>query len=67
MLIIDKLNAASQYGKFVVKSNGDMESVGDEGFVLTATAAKGVKLVDRYSFSKNNFSKDIVQGWMHIR
>ena len=67
LLIIDKLNAASQYGKFVVKSNGDMESVGDEGFVLTATAAKGVKLVDRYSFSKNNFSKDIVQGWMHTR
>lgn len=67
LLIIDKLNAASQYGKFVVKSNGDMQSVGDEGFVLTATAAKGVKLVDRYSFSKNNFSKDIVQGWMHTR
>ena len=67
LLIIDKLNAASQYGKFVIKSNGDMESVGDEGFVLTATAAKGVKLVDRYSFSKNNFSKDIVQGWMHTR
>ena len=67
LLIIDKLNAASQYGKFVVKSNGDMQSVGDEGFVLTATAAKGVKLVDRYSFSKNNCSKDIVQGWMHIR
>lgn len=65
LMIIQKLNALSQIGKFVVKSNGDMEAVGDEGFVLTDTSAKGVKLVDRYSFSKNNFSKDIIRSWTH--
>lgn len=65
LMIIDKLNALSQYGKFVVKANGDIQSVGDEGFVLTDTEAKGVKLVDRYSFSKNNFSKDIIKNWTH--
>ena len=65
LLIINKLNALSQYGKFVVKSNGDMEAVGDEGFVITTTDAKGAKLVDRYSFSKNNFSKDIIKSWTH--
>lgn len=65
--IISKLNAMSQYGHFVIKSNGDMQATGDEGFVLTSTGAKGAKLVDRYAFSHNNFSKDIIKNWMHSR
>ena len=67
LAIIEKLNALSSYGKFIIKANGDLEAVGDEGFVLTDTPAKGVKLVDRYSFSKNNFSKDLIRFWMHAQ
>lgn len=67
LMIIEKLNNLQQYSNFVVKSNGDLVATGDEGFVLTSTSAKGAKLVDRYTFSHNNFSSDLLKGWMHHR
>lgn len=63
LMVIQKLNQLSLYHNFIVKNNGDMEITGEEGFVITQTGAKGAKLVDRLSFSKNNFSKDIIKGW----
>lgn len=63
LMVIQKLNQLSLYHNFIVKNNGDMEITGEEGFVVTQTSAKGAKLVDRLSFSKNNFSKDIIKGW----
>lgn len=65
LILIEKLNAISNYGKFVITSKGDLVPTGDEGFVVTQGPAKGVKLVDRYTFSKNNFAKDIIHGWQH--
>ena len=62
-MIIGKLNNLSIYHNFVVKTNGDMEATGEEGFVVSAGPAKGVKLVDRYTFSRNNFSKEIIHGF----
>lgn len=61
--IIDKLSQLSTYHNFIVKSNGDMVVAGEEGFVMTQTNARGVKLVDRLKFSSNNFSADIIKGW----
>ena len=51
------------YKNFVVTRSGDYISTKDEGFVLVQTAGKGLKLVDRLEFSRNNFSKDIVSGF----
>ena len=64
-VIIKRLNNLSMYQNFVIKSNGDFESTGEEGFVITTTSAKGAKLVDRYTFSRNNFSKEIIKGFQH--
>ena len=61
--ILEKLNNFTLYKNFVVKTNGDYVATKDEGFVLTKSAAKGVKLVDRLEFSRNNFSKDIITGF----
>lgn len=68
LAILNKLNDLTLYNNFVITNKGDMIKVGDEGFVLSATDAKGCKLVDRYTFSKFNFSGgdgagDIVKGW----
>ena len=63
LIILKKLNDLSQYDNFIITTNGDMVSTGEEGFVISQTSAKGAKLVDRYTFSRNNFSKDIVKGW----
>jgi hypothetical protein len=65
LAVIKKLNALTKFKKFVIKSNGDMVPTGDEGFVITGSGARGAKLVDRYTFSRNNFSKDIIKGWQH--
>ena len=62
-LILDQLNKYTLYRNFVVTRNGDYISTKDEGFVMVKTSAKGVKLVDRLEFSRNNFSKDIISGF----
>ena len=63
LIVLSKLNDLTQYNNFVITSNGDMINTGEEGFVISQTSAKGAKLVDRYTFSRNNFSRDIVKGW----
>lgn len=63
LTILEKLNKFTVYKNFVVKTNGDYVMTKDEGFVLTKSSAKGVKLVDRLEFSRNNFSKDIITGF----
>lgn len=62
--ILERLDKISLYKNFVITTNGDYIVTKDEGFVLTKTSAKGAKLVDRLEFSRNNFSKDIVSGFV---
>ena len=61
--ILEQLNKFVMYKNFVVTTAGDYIATKDEGFVITKTSAKGVKLVDRLEFSRNNFSKDIVSAF----
>ena len=50
--------------KFVKTKNG-YKVTGDEGFVAIDHLSGGaVKLVDRMEFSTNNFSSEIIKGWM---
>ena len=63
LMVLDQLNRFALYKNFVVTRSGDYISTKDEGFVLVQTAGKGLKLVDRLEFSRNNFSKDIVSGF----
>lgn len=65
MMLIQRLDRLSSIKKYVVRVDRTMMRVGEEGFVLTASNAKGCKLVDRYQFSKNNFSTEIIHGNQH--
>ena len=63
MIILNQLNKMKMYSNFVLTTIGDYIPTKDEGFVMVQTGSKGCKLVDRYEFSRNNFSKDIVAGF----
>lgn len=63
MMILNQLNKMKMYSNFVLTTSGDYIPTKDEGFVCVQTGSKGCKLVDRYEFSRNNFSKDIVAGF----
>lgn len=63
MIILNQLNKMKMYSNFVLTTSGDYIPTKDEGFVMVQTGSKGCKLVDRYEFSRNNFSKDIVAGF----
>lgn len=63
LIILNQLNKLSLYSNFVLTSSGDYIPTKDEGFVCVQTSTKGCKLVDRYEFSRNNFSKDIIAGF----
>lgn len=63
LMVLDQLNRYALYKNFVVTRKGDYISTKDEGFVIVKSAGKGLKLVDRLEFSRNNFSKDIVSGF----
>ena len=63
LMILNQLNKMKMYNNFVLTTNGDYIPTKDEGFVCVQTGSKGCKLVDRYEFSRNNFSKDIVAGF----
>lgn len=63
--LIVKLDTVKKLKTFLVKSNGDIEVTGSEGFVITNTSAKSTKLVSRYTFSKANFSSEYKKGWTH--
>ena len=65
MMMIAKLDSLKAIKTFLVKTNGDIQVTGNEGFVLTKTSASGAKFVDRYSFSLANFSPLFKKGWEH--
>ena len=62
-LVIAKLNRISTLKKFVLKKDG-YHATNDEGFVaINSTTGAAVKLVDRLTFSHQNFSADIIKSW----
>jgi hypothetical protein len=64
ILLIEKLSDINNINKFVKTKDG-YKVTGDEGFVAIDRLSGGaVKLVDRMEFSTNNFSADIIKGWM---
>lgn len=63
--IIQYLDKLSTFTNFVIDRNGNMVATGEEGYFLSQTSAKGVKIVDRYTFARNNYSKDIIRSWTH--
>jgi hypothetical protein len=62
-MIIDKMNQASAIGTFIKTRDGFKVS-SPEGYVaIDHLTNDAVKLVDRMSFSRNNFSSEILKGW----
>jgi hypothetical protein len=62
-MIISKLNEVGQMKTFLRTKDG-YEVTGQEGFVIADHLGKNaLKLVDRLSFSKANFSSDYIKGW----
>lgn len=62
-MVINKLNEVGQMKTFLRTKNG-FEVTGQEGFVVADHLGKNaLKLVDRLSFSKANFSADYIKGW----
>jgi hypothetical protein len=62
-MVISKLNEVGQMKTFLKTKDG-FEVTGQEGFVVADHMGKNaLKLVDRLSFSKANFSPDYVKGW----
>jgi len=62
-MIIKKLSSLLSSKIFVLKRNGDFIPTAPEGFVAIGKDNQAVKLVDRLSFSRFNFSDDYVKGW----
>lgn len=63
LIIINKLNKVNSIDTFIKKADG-FHTSGAEGYVAIDKLKGGaVKLVDRMSFSYNNFSKDVIKGW----
>lgn len=54
MMIVSKLNQVSRIGTFIETPNG-LEVTTPEGFVAVSHSGKMIKLVDRLTFSRNNF------------
>lgn len=65
LLLIHKLESIKALKTFLTKADGSLEVTGSEGYVIAQTSAKSCKLVDRYQFSKANFSSDYTKGWEH--
>jgi hypothetical protein len=62
-MIISKLNEVGQMKTFLRTKDG-YEVTGQEGFVVADHLGKNaLKLVDRLSFSKANFSTEFIKGW----
>ena len=63
MMIIRKINLIKSTKTFLLKRDGTLVSVEDEGYCLTQTSANGCKLVDRLQFSAANFSDMFKHGF----
>ena len=61
-MIINKMNKASHISTFLKTQNG-FKVTAPEGFVAIDKQGNAVKLVDRMTFSRANFSSDIVKGF----
>lgn len=63
VMILDKLDKAKEYRTFLRTKDG-FEVTGDEGLVaIDKLTNKALKIVDRLSFSRANFSPDVIKGW----
>ena len=63
LVIINKLNKVNNIDTFIKKRDG-YHVTGVEGFVAIDKLKGGtIKLVDRMTFSYNNFSSDVIKGW----
>ena len=64
-MVMAKLDRVDSLSTFVLTKDGTIKVTGAEGYVglSDGNIPKGVKLVDRYSFSFNNFSPEIRKGW----
>lgn len=62
MMVVKKLNQASSLGTFI-RTNKGLETTGQEGFVAVDNQGGAVKLVDRLTFSRANFSPDVIKGF----
>mgnify|MGYP003630193434 FL=1 len=64
MILISKLNELGSHKTFIKTSKG-YKTVGAEGFVAIDHIDGGaLKLVDRLEFSYNNFSPNVIKGWV---
>jgi hypothetical protein len=62
-MIIDKLNEVGSMKTFLKTNNGYVVT-GQEGFVVADHLGKNaLKLVDRLTFSRANFSPEFIKGW----
>jgi len=66
LILIKRLSKLNDMNKFIKTKDGYKVS-DDEGFVaVDQLSNSAVKLVDRLSFSHNNFSPDVVKGWQKV-
>ena len=63
-LIIKKLNIFSSFKTLIRTLDRGYVPVGQEGFAVSDAEGNVQKLVSRLEFSFNNFSKDVIKGWM---
>jgi hypothetical protein len=66
-LFIQKLRHLAPMQSFVQHLDKGYVSTGGEGFTASDINGNITKLVSRLEFSRNNFSKDVVKGWMSDR
>jgi len=64
-MVMAKLDRVDSLSTFVLTKSGELKVTGAEGYVglSDGNIPQGVKLVDRYSFSFNNFSPEVKKGW----
>ena len=62
-MIIKKLSSLLSSKIFALHKNGDFIATAPEGFVAIGKNGQAVKLVDRLTFSRFNFSDDYIKGW----
>lgn len=61
-ILLSKMNQIGGLKHFVKTSEG-FKVTAPEGFVAINSNNEAVKLIDRFEFSQNNFSPEVVKGW----
>ena len=62
--VIKKMNKLGSFRTLISTLDRGYLPVGQEGFAINDSEGNIHKLVSRLEFSFNNFSKDVVKGWM---